>query len=543
MPDSLLQVGGVEYDVSPSSQAMRLLSDAGVTRFALGAKGDLTTSALTIGTGVILGVSSTGPYPTIQAAIDALPSGGGTIILEPGTYAPAILTGKTNVQIVGSGWGTKIQIPAGSQANGIAVISSSNVRIANLQIDGNKGNTDNGGTAYITVNGVWVDAGSRVTVEGCYIHDCYSGGILFEGAVTGPSTECWALNNYCVDNRDNGVFVRPDCSEILISGNVCKGGDYYGVGAIHSDHLTIVHNTCTDNGPSNGEGAGITLAGCRYSIVAGNTCYDNALQGIKVETTTEGGTQRSLNVIIEGNLCQGHPDSGDSGIEVMNSDRVTVRGNIIRGAYWGVHVGGTDAPNTTTYVSVVGNKIENSVTHAVLANSATGLRTVVADNDIDVVSNYMIWIDEPLAVIQNNRLWGGTSDGIVLSGSADGSLVLHNTINCAGNGVLIVAACANAVVQGNTGVTTGAVSMARLVLEQAASGPTLCVDNVPIGMTSAAYSFTHADSRWIGMLAGLATSTYQVGGAPITMPNVPTADPSSTGAVFANADVLTVSTP
>lgn len=488
----------------------------------------------------LVAADGSGQYATIQAAIDALGPTGGTIVVKPGEYDPATIDGLTNIQIIGCGWGTKIKNPNGSLDNCIAVVSSSNIRIANIQMDGNKANApaskDDPGNQYVTLNGVWIDAGSDVTVEGCYIHDCYYGGVLFEGAVTGVTSQCAARFNLLLDNRDNGVFVRPDCTNIQIIGNVAKGGDYYGIGAIHSDYLTIAHNYCEDNGPTNGEGAGITLAGCRKSAVDGNICTNNALQGIKIEKTTEGGEQRSSDVLVRGNVVDGHSDNGDSGIEVLNGDNIDVTGNHIRGAWWGVHVGGADAI-TTTAVRVRGNTIASSVTHAVLVNSATGRNTVVADNDIDTVTNYMVWIDEPKAVVQGNRMYGGTSDGVVLSGSADGAVVLGNTINCAGNAILVVNGCVPGLVQGNIGLTTAAVTCTRVVLEQAGAGPTLCVNNVAVGTSGGEYVFDNASSRWIGMVG----ATYQIEGAQVAVPDLPTSDPGVAGRLYTDTGTVKVS--
>src|SRR5271156_4868477 len=60
----------------------------------------LSASAQTI---VYLGGSGTGHYSTLQAAVNALPSGGGEVQIEAGTYTGQTTISKPNVWLIGEG--------------------------------------------------------------------------------------------------------------------------------------------------------------------------------------------------------------------------------------------------------------------------------------------------------------------------------------------------------------------------------------------------------------------------------------------------------
>src|SRR5580692_9282011 len=62
----------------------------------------LSASAQTI---VYLGGSGTGHYSTLQAAVNALPSGGGEVQIEAGTYTGQTTISKPNVWLIGEGSG------------------------------------------------------------------------------------------------------------------------------------------------------------------------------------------------------------------------------------------------------------------------------------------------------------------------------------------------------------------------------------------------------------------------------------------------------
>ncbi len=82
------------------------------------------------------GVNSIGDYPSIQAAIHALPSAGGRIAVHPGQYHEEIqIAGRRNVSIEGCGDATVIETPAFSNAELITISQSSGITISGLTLN------------------------------------------------------------------------------------------------------------------------------------------------------------------------------------------------------------------------------------------------------------------------------------------------------------------------------------------------------------------------------------------------------------------------
>src|SRR5699024_2737882 len=77
----------------------------------------------------------------IKAAISALPSGGGEVLLLDGTYniSSSILISKANVVLRGSGPSTVLKRMFNlTSSNGVVACSASNCCIRSMNVDGNK---------------------------------------------------------------------------------------------------------------------------------------------------------------------------------------------------------------------------------------------------------------------------------------------------------------------------------------------------------------------------------------------------------------------
>jgi hypothetical protein len=82
------------------------------------------------------GVNSIGDYLSIQAAIHALPSGGGRIAVHPGLYHEEIqIVGRRNISIEGCGDATVIETPAFSAAELVIVSQSSGITLSGLTLN------------------------------------------------------------------------------------------------------------------------------------------------------------------------------------------------------------------------------------------------------------------------------------------------------------------------------------------------------------------------------------------------------------------------
>jgi len=92
----------------------------------------LSPLAITAQTIVYVGGSGTGHYSTLQAAVNALPSTGGTIEVEPGTYTGQTTIDIPNVFLIGQGTSPGATILT---ADGAASVSGGDQASATLQVD------------------------------------------------------------------------------------------------------------------------------------------------------------------------------------------------------------------------------------------------------------------------------------------------------------------------------------------------------------------------------------------------------------------------
>jgi len=150
---------------------------------------------------------------TINAAIDSLPSVGGSIYLREGTYilSDNIIISKSNVALFGAGSSTVLKRKDNNNKN-MRVIYASGVAsllIQNLSIDGNKANPDNGTTD----------------------------GIYFDHVDNSKIVECWIKNQ-----TEVGIFLNSSTYNIVAM-NTIQNDNYSGVRTLSSPNNTIVNNS------------------------------------------------------------------------------------------------------------------------------------------------------------------------------------------------------------------------------------------------------------------------------------------------------------
>src|SRR5579859_1941138 len=124
------------------------------------------------------GNGTTDDTTAIQTALTAASTVGG-IYIPQGTYiistTPLI---PSNVNVLGGGRGTILKAAASSQPNVLSVAGNAHIVISNLQINGNKANVNQLSIQYTTLNGIYMAGSDDITVQDCYIHDCYVSGIM-----------------------------------------------------------------------------------------------------------------------------------------------------------------------------------------------------------------------------------------------------------------------------------------------------------------------------------------------------------------------------
>jgi len=267
----------------------------------------------------------------INNAKDALPTTGGRIILLEGTYIidGRINLDKNNIVLEGQGPGTVIKLKDGYDTgiDMIRVYNKSNIRIANLKIDGNRDNV----TKYYEHRGVMLDYyANKVKVEGLTIVNCNGPGIR----VNNRSYYNIIIGNFIsgcgapdVAGYAGGITIMQS-NRNIVADNVCiankEGGIYIGGGTVTADRNLVIGNVVQEN-----EGlAGIHLEGAQsYNIVAFNQCLRNKLDGIMLY---DGVSHCS----IIGNVCIENGQAADnvySGIRLgYNCDYNNIQFNTCR---------------------------------------------------------------------------------------------------------------------------------------------------------------------------------------------------------------------
>jgi len=253
----------------------------------------------------------------INAAINTLPPAGGKVVLLEGTYniGSSITILKSNVTLEGSGPGTKLFLVNGANTHVIRVgngsTSLNNIKISNLQIDGNK--TNQTGISH-----------------GIYF---YGGlGYLITDSIV---EKCWIRNI-----RDSGIRLEY-CNKVIITKNIVPSA-VYGIYTYTCSAVTIAENTIYSSGST-----GIFLSFSGNSVVSGNICLSNNSYGIRISGT--GGTNNTIVGNIVGNNTYG--------IYLFNVSNNTVTGNTIFSSYWS----GIYLTNNSGNI-VTGNLIKDSST-------------------------------------------------------------------------------------------------------------------------------------------------------------------------------------
>jgi parallel beta-helix repeat protein len=189
--------------------------------------------------------SCTSAQTTINTAISAISSTGGTVYLKEGRY---IIDGSinmaSNVTLAGSGSGTIIEVKDGiaTSVNAISASSVSRIAVRDLILDGNKTNWSSGTIRGINLNIVGSGSGTSavpgVSIVNTQVRNFHNEGIYF--TTTKNSS---VSNSEIINNAGNGV-------ETLDSGNT---------------YINVTNNQISGN-----SGAGLYLLDGSYNVVCGN---------------------------------------------------------------------------------------------------------------------------------------------------------------------------------------------------------------------------------------------------------------------------------
>ena len=253
----------------------------------------------------------------IQSAIAALPTGGGKILLRPGTYLLSTSLrdgGRDFVLLQGEGWNTTLKISDNVSRTVIDLSGRTGWAILDLAIDGNKAHNAQrpGGVPMdMNQNGIRFFQVTHSKILRCYIHDTVMHGINIhyqstdnlvadcrvEGCGTpgdyGASAGILVFSNSsrnevrrcrCIDNFARGIYVSARSNNCTISENLITGGRTEAAqGIIVMDGCQGVglHNNTIHDVPGNGIDVGNRYGPAYAEItIRGNTITKTGSSGI-----------------------------------------------------------------------------------------------------------------------------------------------------------------------------------------------------------------------------------------------------------------------
>ncbi len=361
----------------------------------------------------------------IQAAINALPSTGGEVVVLDGTYniTASISVNKNNVTLRGCGVSTVLKRMWNSSGEqGVVTISSSYYScIKDFRIDGNKANyTDEhynlGGyvanSSYIKVVNIISENNSKYGFE---LYNCNN------NTITG---------NTCNNNNSYGIYLANIINNNTITGNTCNNNNSYGIYLAN----IINNNTITGNTCNNNNSYGIYLSGNNNNnTITGNTCNNNSY-GIYLGGSSNNNS--SSNNTVTGNTCN---NNNSYGIYLSSSSNNTVTGNTCNNNNYGIYLYSSN--NTVT-----GNTCNNNNNYGIYISDSNNTITGNTCNN----NNYGIY----LYSINNNTITGNTYNnnnyGIYLYNNNNNNTITGNTCNNNNNYGIYLSSGNNNTITGNT---------------------------------------------------------------------------------------------
>jgi parallel beta-helix repeat protein len=253
----------------------------------------------------------------IQQAINTLPLAGGTIYLKAGnfTLTNGIHIERSNVTIQGE-QGTHLRLDDGVNHSVILVGTDTespgindtikNIRIASLEIDGNRLNQDgevDPQRPWLRNNGIDIRAVENLRVENVNVHNARSGGIVaswsshsifisnssfyqnqIDGIALYDSEDIVVSNFLAYDNIDGaGISLDNNLKHVSFNGGLVKNNGTHGVFARDSEDINF-HDLMIENNSADGvflhhKSPG-SDTGVKRFFFQGCSIYDNSGYGL-----------------------------------------------------------------------------------------------------------------------------------------------------------------------------------------------------------------------------------------------------------------------
>jgi len=331
----------------------------------------------------------------IQAAIDALPTTGGRIVLSEGTFtlgSAAVVVSKNGVTIEGQGKGTIVTCKNSFNLSlfklGHASTQYINCTIRDVYFDGNQANQ--GATSYIIDNRTLTKYITSLNVSGCYFLNAR------DAAIYDASPSTLIGQNY-FENWLGGEPAIEVSNTANINNNFFITTSTTGLGILGSSQLPVVTNN-------------IFSLPASYNTTVIDTC--SLVSGNRITATSSGASAVGINAtdfIIDNIVDLGTGDVASIGLAGV---RRLVEGNYITNLGTGVTV------SVASNVTIVGNEIVVRRHGIHVTASASGAGGGV-NEVITINGNY----------IQASRETSNTYDCILLAGVNIRSTITGNNMN------------------------------------------------------------------------------------------------------------------
>jgi parallel beta-helix repeat protein len=400
----------------------------------------------------------------IQAALDALPDTGGTLVIGGVAAIGANglhVQGKSHISIVGSATGagfTLTAVPARqliiAPANSVlALLNCTDATVHGLTINGN-------GLASV---GIGMRGCTDSSVDGNEVTGTGGG---FGAIVSVGGLRNRYVGNYVHDTVDacrglwiGNVWQDEMDTDPLIEGNTVLRTSGSGI-AGHNAGAVIRQNVVRDT-----KGSGVTLGGfynavinyyavTQDTLIEGNTLTGNYFQGVQSDVFA--GQEYTMRVTVVGNFIA---DNFNAGVYALRTEGWVIRDNTIQDNAVGIQLGRTyDAViqgNTITSTHQAGKRVQSDGISAVANAGLAGNAQAVAAADPLVLRNiridgntctgsqmFGIHLDSQNGgvatdiQITNNTCSGNTWDGLYVYASGPGLMsdITYAGNVCTGNG-------------------------------------------------------------------------------------------------------------
>lgn len=375
-----------------------------------------------------VGDGSTDDSSSVQQALNAVPSGGGTVWLDAGTYIVQNLLPKSRTRIQGPGI-LKMKAGVLTSAQVFTLASgTTDITLDGIEIDGNKVNQLNGAQ----LRGVVVN-GTRHRITDCFIHHTEWSGIQIGDGVTdttvdhcliqdtdrfgvgGAGTDVAPINR-CV--FESNIVARTTAGSIGCSGvihnsrwtNNIAYDCTEGTGAYHEENFNL---TVDGNVSINSGNHGYHLGGTQLKV-SNNMIFNSAVSAIFIAAEPNGDPHREGDFQVTGNMIYtcgyGVGATNSQGIYVWRCDKGIIANNKIQNSKTeGIRV------RESSDVAVTGNVIHSTAAqtdaHGILANN--GDQIAVSGNAIKACGGSAVRFEScRYSTVLGNTLVGNAGYGV-----------------------------------------------------------------------------------------------------------------------------------